>query len=115
MRTERFSAVLLEGHKEAAVSVPFDPATRWGLPATRLLPGRHGHRVRGQLNGVAFESAVVSRSGGFFLLVDEALQASAKLTIGDAALVIMHPAGAAPRAPSAATTPARRRSRKVSP
>jgi len=113
MRTERFTAVLLDGHKEAAFGVPFDPAVRWRLPATRLTPGRHGHRVRGQLNGVTFESAVVTRAGGFFLLVNDELKHAAGLTIGDSVQVTLHPIGATPLLPSGATSPARRRAPKV--
>lgn len=110
MRTERFTAILLEGHKEAAFGVPFDPAVRWGLPATRLIPGRHGHRVRGQLNGVTFESAVVTRAGGFFLLVNDELRLGAGLTIGDSVQITMHPLGVTPPLPAGATSsPARRR------
>jgi Domain of unknown function (DUF1905) len=95
MKTERFKAILLEGHKDPAVEVPFDPATRWTVPTTRLGPGRHGHRVHGRLNGLEFESVVVPRGGAFFLIVPEELKAAAQLAPGDVAQLVLHPQSAA--------------------
>ncbi|HEX5010862.1 MAG TPA: hypothetical protein VFY71_10715 [Planctomycetota bacterium] len=43
---DQFRGIILEGHKGAAVPVPFDPVQRWGLPARALWRGRRGHRVR---------------------------------------------------------------------
>ena len=91
MKSEHFTGVLLEGDKENAVLVPFDPMARWKLPAVRVAPGRLGHRVTGRLNGVLFESAVVPRARGFFLLVNEELRAAAGVTVGGAVEVILHP------------------------
>ena len=104
MKSEHFTGVLLEGHKENAVLVPFDPTARWKLPAVRLAPGRLGHRVTGRLNGVLFASAVVPRARGFFLLVNEELRAAAGLTVGSAVEVILHP----DEAPSSSEKPASR-------
>ena len=95
MKTERFKAIVLEGHKDPAVEVPFDPATRWTIPTTRLEPGRHGHRVQGRLNGVEFESVVVPRGGAFFLIIPEELKTAAKLAPGETAQVVLHPRSAA--------------------
>jgi hypothetical protein len=91
MKSERIKAVLQEGHKEAAVEVPFDPGTRWSLPSTRLLPGRHGHRVQGRLNGVQFESVVLPRGPGFYLIIGEELRSEAQVTIGDVVEITLHP------------------------
>jgi predicted DNA-binding protein (MmcQ/YjbR family) len=99
VKKERFTAELLEGHKEAALEVPFDPAERWSAPQEALRPGRRGHRVSGTLNGVAFESAIVRRSRRFFLLVGEELQGQAKLEPGDTVKVAVQPAGKAKPGP----------------
>jgi len=91
VKSERFEAILLEGQKEAAVEVPFDPATRWKAPTVRLGPGRHGHRVQGRLNQAEFTSVVVSRASGFFLLISDSLRESAGVAIGDHVEIILHP------------------------
>ena len=91
MKSERIKAVLLEGHKEAAVEIPFDPGTRWSLPSTRLWPGRHGHRVQGRLNGVQFESVVLPRGQGFFLIIGDELRSEAAIEIGDLVEITLHP------------------------
>jgi hypothetical protein len=91
MLGEKFTAILLEGHKGAAVEVPFDPARRWGLAEVRLEPGRFGHFVNGRLNGEQFESVVVPRARGFYLLISPEQQAAAHLAVGDAVQVILHP------------------------
>lgn len=80
--TVEFSAPLLEGHKGAAVEVPFDPAERWGQAPRALRAGRRGHWARGDLDGVPFTSEIVPRSGRFWLLVDEALRRAAGAKIG---------------------------------
>jgi hypothetical protein len=101
MRQERFQTPLLEGHKGAAVEVPFDPGDRWAIPARQLWRGRRGHEVRGRLNGVDFESQIVPRSGKFFMLVRDELQRAAGAGIGDVVRVVVEPAAAVmkPRAP----------------
>jgi predicted DNA-binding protein (MmcQ/YjbR family) len=91
MPDDRFSAVLLEGHKGAAFEVPFDPAERWDIEPVRLQAGRLGHRVAGKVNGVAFESAVVPRSKKFWLLIDDDVREQANLEIGDSAKIALHP------------------------
>jgi len=87
----RFSAVLLEGHKGTAVEVPFDPDERWTQAARALRPGRRGHWVRGKLEGVDFTSAIVPRSGRFWLLVDEPLRRAAGVRVGDTVRVTIDP------------------------
>ncbi len=92
MKRERFEGVVLLGHKEAAVEVPFDPATRWSIPAAALRPGRRGHFVRGSLNGTEFESAIVPRSKRFWLLLRDEILESASVSAGDRVKVAIEPA-----------------------
>lgn len=81
MPTKKFQAVLLSGHKENAVQVPFDPGADWSLAAQALWPGRRGFPVLATLNGVPFDSAIVARSKKFWLLVPTAISESAKVTL----------------------------------
>ena len=97
MALAHFSGVVLDGHKGAAVEVPFDPADRWGVAAGPLWPGRRGHRVRGSVNGAAFESAIVPRSRAFWLLLDDAVLGAAGAAVGDTIRVAVEPAVAARR------------------
>ena len=114
MKTERLTGVLLEGHKDATVEVPFDPTIRWAAPAIRLPHGRHGHRVQGRLNGIAFESVVVPRARGYFLQVSDELKAAAGLAIGDSVQVTLQlqRTEAVGRSGPPASAPPRRRSRR---
>ena len=91
MKPSAFTATLLDGHKGAALEVPFDPASRWNARPVPLRPGRRGTPVHGSLNGRAFESAVVPRSKRFFLLVSQALQAELRLRIGSTVRVSLAP------------------------
>ncbi|MEP7132207.1 MAG: DUF1905 domain-containing protein [Acidobacteriota bacterium] len=91
-KTKRFQATLLGGHKDAACEVPFDPGDAWGTPAAPLWRGRRGHRVRGRLNGFAFESAIVPRSRRFWLIVDAAMRKGAGVEIGKTVAVQVEPA-----------------------
>lgn len=84
-KPQRFRAVLLEGHKEAAFEVPFDPAERWGLRPVSLRPGRRGHPVRATVNGVGFDSAIVSRAKRFWLLIPTDVQEATGLAAGEEA------------------------------
>ena len=109
---DHFRGIILDGHKGAAVPVPFDPAERWGLPARALWRGRRGHRVSGRLAGKAFESAIVGRQRRFYVLVDEELLARARVRVGDTVEVEVQPLGE-PAAPSrTAARPARPRARR---
>jgi predicted DNA-binding protein (MmcQ/YjbR family) len=94
MANARFTATLLDGHKGSAFEVPFDPAERWDTPPERLEARRRGHRVRGKVNGVSFDSAIVPRSRRFWLLIDEEVREQAKLEIGGSAKVELRPAAA---------------------
>lgn len=91
IKKKQFKAVLLQGHKGAAVEVPFDPAKLWAIAARPLWPGRRGHTVRGELNGVSFGSCVVPRSRKFWMLVDERVQRKAGVSVGDTVRVTVEP------------------------
>jgi hypothetical protein len=90
--SQGFDAVLLSGHKQDAVELPFDPASAWNSIPEAIQPGRRGHRVRGTLNGVAFDSWVVSRSKRHFVLIEEPVRLDAGAAVGDAVHVVIAPA-----------------------
>lgn len=90
---ERFSSVILDGHKGLAFEIPFSPATRWGLAPVKLRPGRRGYRVRGTLNEAGFESVAVPRSRTFFVLVTDEMRGAGRLEPGDTVKVSLEPAG----------------------
>lgn len=92
MKPVKFVGTILSGHKEDAVEVPFDPAMRWGKPERRLWPGRRGHFVRGKLNGIPFESAVVTRSRKFYVLLRDDIKAAAGVKLGDRVQMSLEPA-----------------------
>jgi hypothetical protein len=90
-RTERFEAVVLDGHKGLAFELPFSPASRWGVPEVLLWPGRRGYRVKGSVNAVRFESVVVPRSKRFFVLVTDAMKKAGRLRAGSPVEVSVAP------------------------
>jgi hypothetical protein len=110
---DRFRAEILQGHKGAAVELPFDPAVRWSLAATALWPGRRGHVVRGRLAGRLFESAVVRRQRRHYVLVDAALLAAAGVAVGDTVEVSVEPLVPPKGKPRAALKPPRRTVRRA--
>lgn len=83
MTIETFHSVLSSGHKGNAAEVPFDPAERWSVSAQPLWPGRRGFPVRATLDGNSFESAIVSRSRRFWLLVPAGISALAGISAGE--------------------------------
>jgi len=91
MARDQFSGVVLNGHKVAAVQVPFDPTARWGTAAGPLWRGRRGYRVRGSLHGTAFERAIVPQSRAFWLLLDAAVLGAAGVAVGDTVRVAVEP------------------------
>jgi len=94
MPTERFDAVLHEGHKGSAAQVPFDPAARWMITAQALRPGRRGFRVHARINDSEFETAIVARSRKFWLLVPAEIARSAAVSVGDCARFVVSPLAA---------------------
>jgi hypothetical protein len=111
MPSAKFEGVVLSGHKEHAVEVPFDPAERWSLEAKSLWSGRRGHAVRGKANGVRFESFIVPRSKRFWMLIDGELLESARIEEGDTLAVEIEPrtgsSDAKPRKASTRSTSSR--------
>lgn len=91
MQVAKFQSTLMSGHKEDAVEVPFDPGVRWSISQQPLWPGRRGYPVNATLNGAAFESAVVSRSKRFWLLVPSAVEQSTGAAVGDLATITVVP------------------------
>ena len=91
MRTNKFKAEVLGGHKENAVEVPFNPTREWSLEPQPLWRGRRGHPVAAKINGISFESAIVPRQKRFFLLIDAATGRAAKLSEGDMVSVELKP------------------------
>ena len=100
MPTDTFQAALLGGHKENAAEVPFDPGVRWSLAARSLRPGRRGFPVHASLDGIPFESAIVRRSGQFWLLVPAEVSASAAVDVGMSGLFEVTPHDASGATPS---------------
>jgi hypothetical protein len=83
MQSESFQSELRSGHKGNAAQVPFDPGVRWSIAARPLWPGRRGFTVHATLNGLTFDSAIVSRSRMFWLLVPADVSSSAGVSVGD--------------------------------
>ena len=88
MTPARFEATVLAGHKENAVEVPFSPAERWGLATVVIAPQRRGVAVWAEIDGQAFDSHVVARSGKFWLLLPAAVGAE----LGACVSVVLKPA-----------------------
>ena len=109
MKAKRFEAIVLSGHKGAAVEVPFDPAAAWGLPARSLRPGRRGHRVSASVAGHSFESAIAPRAKRFYLLLSPSVLGVAGVSVGARITITVNPSSLAPESPGA--TPVGRASR----
>ena len=87
MSVARFRGVVLAGHKERAIEVPFDPGARWNLKTLAIRPGRHGYAVRAQINEMSFDSFVVTRSKKFWLLLPAEVES--RIAIGDEVAVTL--------------------------
>ena len=90
-RAVAFRANVQGGQGQWLVPLPFDPVNQWSTPARPLWKCGHGHRVRGSLNGQNFSGAVVERSGGFWLLLEESLGVVAGLGTGQWVDVLIEP------------------------
>jgi hypothetical protein len=91
IRVSRFQAEVVSGHKGAAVEVPFDPSVKWGSTPQQIRPGRRGHLAHGTLNGTKFDSAIVSRSRRFWLLLDDRVLVAAAAQLGEVVNVTVAP------------------------
>jgi Domain of unknown function (DUF1905) len=91
MTPVHFTATILEGHKDPAVEVPFDPSETWGVPASQIRKGRNGHRVRGTLNGADFESSIVPRMKHFWLEIPDEIRQRAGVAVGELVSVSLMP------------------------
>lgn len=91
MKPATFRGEVLDGHKGAAVEVPFDPAQRLGTRAVSIAPSRRGHRVTATVNGRRFDSAVVARAKRFFLLLGADVLRGAAIGVGSTIEVSLEP------------------------
>lgn len=87
----QFEGTLVEGHKGAAIEVPFDPAIRWEIGPISLRPGRRGFPVDVVLNGTRFRSAIVPRMRRFFVLVDDSVLHETGAAIGGLVRITIRP------------------------
>jgi hypothetical protein len=89
---QSFHAQILDGHKGAAVIVPFDPAKIWDIePAAVPAPWKKGYLVSGKLNRGGFEGWIGNRWGRNFILVDDELLKKARANIGDVVRMTVSP------------------------
>jgi hypothetical protein len=109
----RISGLVLEGHKDAAVEAPFDPAERFGIEPTALRRGRRGHRVRASTKSLRFETEIVPRSKRFWLVLPASVLEELRLEPGDTIDLSVGPVDSSEeRAPSSAEP---RKARALSP
>jgi hypothetical protein len=91
MKLKKFKGVLLSGHKDHAVEVPFDPAIEWELEPQPLWRGRRGYPVDVVIKRISFESAIVPRQKKFYLLIDAETEKSASISAGEFVEVAVEP------------------------
>jgi uncharacterized protein YdeI (YjbR/CyaY-like superfamily) len=74
-----------DGLRWTVARIPFDPAQAW--------PERRGRRVRGEINGYAFRTALFPEAGGkkHILLVNKKMQAGAQAGPGDSVRIRLEP------------------------
>lgn len=87
-KPKRFKAILEptgDALRWVIARVPFDPAEVW--------PVRKGRRVRGEINGYAFRTALFPEAGGkkHVLLVNKKMQAGARARAGDTVQISLEP------------------------
>ena len=88
MKPQRFRALLEPSGNElrwVIARVPFDPAEAW--------PVRNGRRVRGEINGFAFRTALFPEAGGkkHVVLVNKKMQKGARAKAGDTVEIRLEP------------------------
>jgi hypothetical protein len=92
VKTARFQAELIEGHKGVTVVlVPFDPEAVWRQKPFRLAGRRHGWLVKGTANGSKFHGYIGERWGRFFIALDERLRKAAGVSVGDPVKMAIEP------------------------
>lgn len=91
MSIQTITGVLLSGHKEDALEVPFDPGKEWTLQSVQMAPGRRGFSVEAIVKSFKFHSYIVARAGHFWLLVDSGVKERAHLAVGDTVSVVLEP------------------------
>lgn len=91
MNGARFRAVVMSGHKEDAVEVPFDPAAKWGIKTQQIGAVRSGFAARAEINGVAFDTFVVARARKFWLLLPPEVGAKTDVAAGDEIAIVLLP------------------------
>jgi len=91
VKRSRFSGKIVSGHKGAAVEVPFDPKAKWAIEPRALWPGRRGHVVQCEINGVKFGSCIVPRLRKFWVLIDGEVQTQIGASVGDTVRVAVEP------------------------
>jgi hypothetical protein len=94
MPSRKFKGILVAGHKEDAVEVPFDPGAQWPIQPVQITPGRRGYPVWATLEGIEFASFVLARSKKHWLLVDARVKALAKVATGDQLSISLAPGSA---------------------
>jgi len=92
---QSFHAQILDGHKGAAVIVPFDPAKMWHVELAAVpAPWKKGYLVSGKINRTCFEGWIGNRWGRNFILVDDELLKKARAKIGDVVRMTVSPRNA---------------------
>jgi hypothetical protein len=92
MNVERITGVVLSGHKDDALEVPFDPGAKWGVAALKIAPGRRGYRVACRAGATRFDSYIVARSKTFWLLLPAEIEQRLSIKAGDTVRLSVEPA-----------------------
>jgi len=92
MKTVRFDAQLIEGHKGVTVVlVPFNPEEKWLEKPRRLYGRRHGWLVTGKANGIKFDGYIGERWDRFFVIIDRELREAGQMVVGDTLTMVIEP------------------------
>lgn len=91
MSSKTFSGIILAGHKDDAIEVPFDPTQALGVKLAAIKPGRRGFPVRAMIDSVGFDSHVVTRSKKFWLVLPMVIERQIGASEGDEVSVTLSP------------------------
>ena len=83
MSSKTFNGIILAGHKDDAIEVPFDPTQALGVKLATIKPGRRGFPVRVMIRSVGFDGHIVARSKKFWLLLPMAMERQIGASEGD--------------------------------